>query len=154
VKSVTTSEWFHYPTWSPRAWRSPRLTVACHFSSAFKYCCRARAEKEEKKKIWYACLAKVTREGGFRIAIMARLSAIPGHCASLYISLTSAGSSTQFLSLVTTAVFATCGMNIFVFIIACIISLPKQFITVYLGVILKESEDPCTFSTLKRPADR
>jgi len=48
--------------------------------SAFKYCCRSRGEKLERTKIWYACLAKVVRDGGFKIALIARLSAIPGHC--------------------------------------------------------------------------
>jgi len=86
---------------------------------AFKYCCRARGEKLEKTKITYACLAKVVRDGGFKIALIARLSAIPGHF--------------------TTAIFSTCGMNIFVFILAALLSMPKQFITVYLGVILRES---------------
>ncbi|KDQ58840.1 hypothetical protein JAAARDRAFT_56898 [Jaapia argillacea MUCL 33604] len=87
---------------------------------AFKYCCRARGEKLEKTEISYACLARVVRDGGFKIALIARLSAIPGHF--------------------TTAVFSTCGMGIIVFAIACILSLPKQFITVYLGVILEQSE--------------
>ncbi|KAE9399671.1 hypothetical protein BT96DRAFT_801982, partial [Gymnopus androsaceus JB14] len=86
---------------------------------AFKYCCRARGAKMEKTKMYYACLAKVVREGGFKIALIARLSAIPGHF--------------------TTAIFSTCGMNIFVFSIAAILSSPKQFITVYLGVILGEA---------------
>ncbi|KAF5375564.1 hypothetical protein D9615_009175 [Tricholomella constricta] len=86
---------------------------------AFKYCCRARGEKLERTKITYACLAKVVRDGGFKIALIARLSAIPGHF--------------------TTAVFSTCGMGIIVFSIAAILSMPKQFITVYLGVILEQS---------------
>ena len=30
----------------------------------------------------YSCLARVVREGGFKIALIARFSAIPGHCAS------------------------------------------------------------------------
>ncbi|KAI3611440.1 cytoplasm protein [Moniliophthora roreri] len=88
---------------------------------AFKYCCSARGEKLEKTKISYACLAKVVRDGGFRIALIARLSAIPGHF--------------------TTAVFSTCGMGIIVFSLAAILSMPKQFITVYLGVLLEQSAD-------------
>jgi uncharacterized membrane protein YdjX (TVP38/TMEM64 family) len=40
---------------------------------------------------------------------------------------------------VTTAIFSTCGMNIFVFTLAALLSMPKQFITVYLGVILEQS---------------
>ncbi len=91
---------------------------------AFKYCCRARGEKMERTKITYACLARVVREGGFKIALIARLSAIPGHF--------------------TTAVFSTCGMGIIVFSIAAILSLPKQFITVYLGVILEQSASGTT----------
>jgi uncharacterized membrane protein YdjX (TVP38/TMEM64 family) len=86
---------------------------------AFKYCCRARGEKLEKEKIPYACLAKVVRDGGFKIALIARLSVMPGHF--------------------TTAIFATCGMSVITFSIAAILSMPKQFITVYLGVILEQS---------------
>lgn len=40
---------------------------------------------------------------------------------------------------VTTAVFSTCGMGIITFSIAAILSMPKQLITVYLGVILENS---------------
>ncbi|KAI5897902.1 uncharacterized protein SCHCODRAFT_02610563 [Schizophyllum commune H4-8] len=88
---------------------------------AFKYCCRARGEKIERNNISYACLAKVVRDGGFKIALIARLSAIPGHF--------------------TTAVFSTCGMGILVFSLAAILSMPKQMITVYLGVILKQESE-------------
>ncbi|KAF7361357.1 hypothetical protein MSAN_01168400 [Mycena sanguinolenta] len=91
---------------------------------AFKMCCKARGEKMEKTQIPYACLARCVRTGGFKIALVARFSAIPGHF--------------------TTAVFSTCGMNIFVFAIAAILSLPKQFITVYVGVILEQTDDGTT----------
>ncbi|KAJ7280223.1 hypothetical protein C8J57DRAFT_1301983 [Mycena rebaudengoi] len=91
---------------------------------AFKYCCRARGEKMERTQIPYACLARCVRFGGFKIALIARFSAIPGHF--------------------TTAVFATCGMNIWVFSIAAILSLPKQLITVYLGVMLEQAEKGTT----------
>ncbi|ETW82593.1 hypothetical protein HETIRDRAFT_237518, partial [Heterobasidion irregulare TC 32-1] len=84
---------------------------------AFKYCCRARGDKLEKTNIQYACLARVVRDGGFKIALIARLSAIPGHF--------------------TTAIFSTCGMGIITFSFAAILSLPKQFVTVYLGVLLE-----------------
>ncbi|KAJ7086455.1 hypothetical protein B0H15DRAFT_844769 [Mycena belliarum] len=88
---------------------------------AFKYCCRARGEKMERTQIPYACLAHCVRTGGFKIALVARFSAIPGHF--------------------TTAVFSTCGMGIVVFSIAAILSLPKQFITVYLGVIIEQANE-------------
>ena len=56
------------------------------FYSAFKYCCRARGEKLEKTRITYACLARVVRDGGFKIAFIARMSAIPGHCQFIIFS--------------------------------------------------------------------
>ncbi|KAF7328918.1 hypothetical protein MVEN_02521600 [Mycena venus] len=100
---------------------------------AFKWCCRARGEKMERTQIPYACLARCVRVGGFKIALIARFSAIPGHF--------------------TTAVFSTCGMNIFVFSIAAILSLPKQFITVYLGVILEQSDNGTTSTKSKIISD-
>ena len=59
----------------------------CDCCSAFKYCCRARGEKLEREKIMYACLARIVRDGGFKIALIARYSAIPGHCAFLSFSI-------------------------------------------------------------------
>ncbi|KDN40317.1 hypothetical protein RSAG8_08227, partial [Rhizoctonia solani AG-8 WAC10335] len=75
----------------------------------------------ERKNPSYACLARVVRDGGFLVAFVVRLSAIPGHF--------------------TTAVFSTCGMGIWVFTLAAFLSLPKQFITVYLGVLLEQSAE-------------
>ena len=72
-KLETSSLWY-------RCCNFPLLT---NFTSAFKYCCRSRGEKLERTNIAYGCLAKVVRDGGFTIALIARLSAIPGHCASL-----------------------------------------------------------------------
>ncbi|KAI0050493.1 hypothetical protein FA95DRAFT_1555612 [Auriscalpium vulgare] len=88
---------------------------------AFKWCCRARGEKLERTNITYACLARVVREGGFKIALIARFSAIPGHF--------------------TTAVFSTCGMGVITFSLAALFSLPKQFVTVYLGVLLEGNKN-------------
>ncbi|KAG8903217.1 Tlg2-vesicle protein, partial [Tulasnella sp. 408] len=86
---------------------------------AFRYCCKSRGDKLEKNNLSYACLAKVVREGGFLIALIIRLSAIPGHF--------------------TTAVFSTCGMGIISFSLGAFLSLPKQFATVYIGVILHQA---------------
>ncbi|KAI0314644.1 hypothetical protein OF83DRAFT_1135849 [Amylostereum chailletii] len=91
---------------------------------AFKWCCRARGEKLERTNFTYGILARVVREGGFKIALIARLSAIPGHF--------------------TTAVFSTCGMGIITFSIAAILSLPKQFVTVYLGVLIEGADTETT----------
>ncbi|KZT64175.1 hypothetical protein DAEQUDRAFT_732966 [Daedalea quercina L-15889] len=87
---------------------------------AFKYCCSARGEKLEKTDLRYACMAKVVREGGVKVALITRMSAIPGHFS--------------------TAVFSTCGMSVWTFLISAFLSLPKQFITVYLGVALEQSD--------------
>ncbi|KAJ4490678.1 hypothetical protein J3R30DRAFT_3694398 [Lentinula aciculospora] len=87
----------------------------------FKYCCTARAQKYEKKKLTYAALARVVRTGGFKIALAARLSLIPPH--------------------LTTTIFASSGMKLTTFVAAAICSLPKQLITVYIGVLLAESVD-------------
>ncbi|KAF5350923.1 hypothetical protein D9758_010543 [Tetrapyrgos nigripes] len=100
---------------------------------AFKYLCKARGEKLEKSQISYACLAKVVRDGGFWVALIARYSAIPGHF--------------------TTAVFSTCGMGIIVFSLAAILSMPKQLITVYLGVILEQSSDDPNATQPEDPAE-
>ncbi|KAG8960362.1 Tlg2-vesicle protein [Tulasnella sp. 419] len=88
---------------------------------AFRYVCQARGDKIEKSNLSYACLAKVIREGGFLVALVARYSAIPGHF--------------------TTAIFSTCGMGIWEFTIGAFLSLPKQLVTVYMGVIIYEAAD-------------
>ena len=44
----------------------------------FKYWCRARAEKYERKSLNYAAMAHVVREAGFFFVFMVRFSAIPG----------------------------------------------------------------------------
>jgi hypothetical protein len=62
------------------AFASTLIAHDVHLYSAFKYCCRARGEKLEKENIQYACLAKVVRDGGFLIALICRLSVMPGHC--------------------------------------------------------------------------
>ncbi|WWC62935.1 uncharacterized protein I303_105533 [Kwoniella dejecticola CBS 10117] len=88
---------------------------------AFKYCLRSTAEKYEKNNLNYACMAHVVRDGGFWMIFIIRLSAIPGHFS--------------------TAVFATCGTGFWIFTIACVLTLPKQLIVVYLGVIFANDED-------------
>lgn len=88
---------------------------------AFKWCFKRHAEKYERKSLNYACMAHIVREGGFLVILVARLSAIPGHF--------------------TTAVFATVGMNIFIFTIAALLSMPKQLAVVYLGVAIAQSGD-------------
>lgn len=83
----------------------------------------------------YGCLARVVREGGFRIALIARFSAIPGHCVYSFRLSEDMHPLRSYFS-VTTAVFATCGMSVWIFALAAFLSLPKQFAIVYIGVII------------------
>ncbi|UZJ56564.1 hypothetical protein CBS101457_005884 [Exobasidium rhododendri] len=86
---------------------------------AFKHFLKKHAERYERKSLNYACMAYIVREGGFMVVLLARLSAIPGHF--------------------TTAVFATVGMGFFVFTLATLLSMPKQLLVVYLGVVIDQS---------------
>lgn len=86
---------------------------------AFKTFLSGHARKFERKSLDYACMAHIVREGGLWIILLARLSAIPGHF--------------------TTAVFATVGMGFWVFLVGCILSLPKQLEVVYLGVVMEQT---------------
>ncbi|KAF2116613.1 snare associated Golgi protein-domain-containing protein [Lophiotrema nucula] len=87
---------------------------------AFKYALRRRAAKLERTNLNYGALARLTRDGGFWIVLIIRLSAIPSHFS--------------------TAVFSTCDVNFWFFLIATFLSLPKQIFLVYLGVILVQSD--------------
>lgn len=67
-------------------------------------------------------MARLTRDGGFFIVLVIRLSAIPAHFS--------------------TAVFSTCDVKFWHFFVATFLSLPKQIFLVYLGVLLvQESND-------------
>ncbi|KAJ7501073.1 hypothetical protein B0H11DRAFT_2224910 [Mycena galericulata] len=62
---------------------------------------------------------RVVREGGLFIPIIVRYSALPGHF--------------------TIAVFATCGMKFWIFLVAAVVSLPKHLVMVYIGVALNSN---------------
>ncbi|THU76965.1 hypothetical protein K435DRAFT_703532 [Dendrothele bispora CBS 962.96] len=111
-----------------------------------------------EENISYACLAKVVRDGGFWVALVTRYYAIPGHFFPLFhlsIVISDSLIRQSFVCsaypvlfspyTVTMAVLSTCGMSIIVFSLAS-----KQFITVYLGVILKQSSDDLQFPKLMR----
>ncbi|EGG06231.1 uncharacterized protein MELLADRAFT_116607 [Melampsora larici-populina 98AG31] len=95
----------------------------------FKYACTKRAEKLERKDLNYACMCIVIRDGGFWIAFLARLSAIPSHLI--------------------TPVFATTGMSLWIFSTATLLSMPKQLAGVYLGTLFNlESNTKSTSSKI------
>ncbi|KZP18917.1 hypothetical protein FIBSPDRAFT_911532 [Athelia psychrophila] len=79
----------------------------------FKYLCRARSEKTKKSSIKYAAFGRAVEDGGLLVAIAARYSILPPH--------------------IVTAVFATCGMKLWVFVVSAIVSLPQNFVNVYIG---------------------
>ncbi|KAG8747757.1 Tlg2-vesicle protein [Ceratobasidium sp. 414] len=84
----------------------------------FRHCFRARAEKMEKGSngsLRWPSLARVIRDGGFVVAVVVRYSAIPTH--------------------VTTALFSVCGINYWIFLSSLVLSLPRQIIGVYIGVL-------------------
>ncbi|KAK7970248.1 Tlg2-vesicle protein [Apiospora saccharicola] len=83
---------------------------------AFKSLLRQKAVKMERTNLNYASLARLTRDGGFWIVFWIRFSIIPSHFS--------------------TAVFATCDVKFWHFAVATFLTLPKQIILVYLGVLL------------------
>jgi uncharacterized membrane protein YdjX (TVP38/TMEM64 family) len=95
---------------------------------AFKYALRRKAIKLERTNLNYGALARLTRDGGFWIVLIIRLSAIPAHFS--------------------TAVFSTCNVNFFYFVIATLLSLPKQIFLVYLGVLLLQENSNNLIKTL------
>ncbi|KAJ7723444.1 snare associated Golgi protein-domain-containing protein [Mycena maculata] len=92
--------------------------IANYFT--FKYACTARGVKMEAKDISYGLLAHVVRRGGFWIVLLIRYSAIPAHYA--------------------TTIFSTVNVPFWSFLLAAILSLPKQMVTVYIGYSLKPSQ--------------
>jgi uncharacterized membrane protein YdjX (TVP38/TMEM64 family) len=103
----------------------PYLKADCNLVGtwyAFKHAFRNKALKLERTNLNYGAMARLTRDGGFFIVLIIRLSAIPAHFS--------------------TAVFSTCDVKFWHFVVATFFSLPKQLVLVYLGVLLvQESND-------------
>lgn len=95
------------------------VTVGTWF--AFKHFLRSKAIKLERTNLNYGAMARLTRDGGFFVVLVIRLSAIPAHFS--------------------TAVFSTCDVKFWHFVVATLLSLPKQIFLVYLGVLLVQDDD-------------
>nr|ODN93116.1 hypothetical protein L203_00385 [Cryptococcus depauperatus CBS 7841] len=80
---------------------------------AFKWCCQTRAAKRVFKNKLYASLTQLIREKSFTFLLILRFSAVPGH--------------------ITTAVSASAGASFTSYLLAAILTLPKQWTIVYLG---------------------
>ncbi|GAA5826545.1 hypothetical protein JCM11251_002419 [Rhodosporidiobolus azoricus] len=87
----------------------------------FKYLLTSRAAKIEQESVFYACIARLMRDGGLWIIIVVRFSAIPGH--------------------VVTAIQSTVGMSIWIYSIAVIVSLPKQLAVTYMGDAIMQTDE-------------
>ncbi|KAF2015356.1 hypothetical protein BU24DRAFT_461609 [Aaosphaeria arxii CBS 175.79] len=95
---------------------------------AFKHALRRRAQKLERTNLNYGALARLTRDGGFWIVLLIRFSAIPSHFS--------------------TAVFSTCDVKFWHFVVSTFLSLPKQIFLVYLGVLLVQDKKDSLTQTI------
>ncbi|KAJ4336666.1 Tlg2-vesicle protein [Didymella glomerata] len=95
---------------------------------AFKHLFRSKAIKLERTNLNYGAMARLTRDGGFFIVLIIRLSAIPAHFS--------------------TAVFSTCDVKFWHFVVATLLSLPKQIFLVYLGVLLVQDSNDSAIKTI------
>lgn len=89
---------------------------------------RRKALKLERTNLNYGSMARLTRDGGFLIVLIIRLSAIPSHFS--------------------TAVFSTCDVKFWHFVVATFLSLPKQIFLVYLGVLLVQNNEDGMIKTI------
>lgn len=83
---------------------------------AFKRLLRRRTLRLERSNLDYGALARLTRDGGFPVVLVVRFSVVPSHFS--------------------TAVFSTCDVKFWHFCAAALLTLPKQILLVYLGVLL------------------
>ncbi|GKT49028.1 golgi apparatus membrane protein TVP38 [Colletotrichum spaethianum] len=95
---------------------------------AFKYTLRRKAHKLERTNLNYGALARLTRDGGFWIVFIIRFSVIPSHFS--------------------TAVFSTCDVKFWHFAVSTFLTLPKQIILVYLGVLLVQKQQNSTIKNV------
>lgn len=122
------------PTPLPRAYRlnmgliTTTTTTPVGTWFAFKHLFRRKAHKMERNNLNYGAMARLTRDGGFLIVLIIRLSAIPAHFS--------------------TAVFSTCDVKFWHFVVATFASLPKQIFLVYLGVLLVKDSDDSVIKTV------
>ncbi|KAK4057216.1 hypothetical protein OIO90_001711 [Microbotryomycetes sp. JL221] len=114
--------------------------MACYIM--FRYFFKAKAQKYatliEQKSIFYACVARMMREGGIWILVVVRFSAIPANAKVL--SLVQNCSQATVCFQVVTAMQSTIGVGVLKYAIAVIITLPKQLAIVYLGVMFGETD--------------
>lgn len=94
-----------------------------------------KAKQIEESSIYYACVARLMGQGGVWMVTVVRYSAIPGELAAPFSS-----SESKLISAseghVITAIQSTVGMAFWLYLVAVVLSLPKAYAFVYLGVAL------------------
>jgi hypothetical protein len=109
-----------------KSWLTNQSPVGTWF--AFKHLFRRKAQELERKNLNYGALARLTRDEGFWIVLIIRLSAVPSHFS--------------------TAVFSTCDVRFWHFFLSTFLSLPKQVVLVYLGVLLVQNNEDNVIKTV------
>lgn len=105
---------------------------------AFKYAFRKKAVKLERTNLNYGALARVTRDGGFLVRFDHLLSGNTSNSMQVVLIIRFSVIPSHF----STAVFSTCNVKFWYFAIATFLTLPKQIILVYVGVLLvQQSKD-------------
>jgi len=99
----------------------------------FRTCCRGRAGRFSRQSLNYATLSRVVSRGGLFVAWVVRLSAIPTHVSTVSMPQLC---HIHVSELTFQVIFAVCGLDYPRFLAALILSLPKQFIAVYVGVMV------------------
>jgi len=84
--------------------------------------------KLERTNLNYGALARFTRDGGFLVVLIIRFSIIPSHFS--------------------TAVFSTCNVKFWHFAVATFLTLPKQIVIVYVGVLLAQQSKNSTVNDI------
>lgn len=110
--------------------------------------CAARSEKTKKSSIQYACLSRVIEEGGLLAAVVSRYSILPPHGKPLLSR--HLDSHLFFLNfIVITAIYATCGMKLWVFVASALLSMPQNFVNVYIGSFAEAESQGKTSTSAK-----
>ena len=89
----------------------------------------AKARSIEEASILYACVSRLMGQGGVIMVTIVRYSAIPGY--------------------VITAIQSTVGMSFWLYLIAVVLSIPKSYAFVYLGVALGRVKGEATPDELR-----
>jgi uncharacterized membrane protein YdjX (TVP38/TMEM64 family) len=92
-----------------------------------------------RKSLNYACLTQVVRNGGFFMAFMIRLSAIPTHFSTVLFAVCQLPVRGRCTGCTHPPARCNADLQFWQYLLALIAGLPKQLIAVYVGVVLSGS---------------